>query len=266
MSNETTSQRAPRRIKAVVNAMRLLEELKAARTPLQLGELSRRLGLHKSTLHLLLATLADHGFVEAAGGRGAYRLGLGAFEVGSAAVDHLNMPSEFGPLMEQLAGRSLEAVSLLVRMRDSALIVRRYESEHILRVDIGVGTRLPLDSSASGKCLLADLTEDELRELLVRSRMHGSAAITTASLGSLVEELARVRRKGYAMNHDELLSGITGVAAPVRDRDGRTIAALTIAGPKTRFNEQRWLKDVVRTAAQMSRLLGFESGMERTAS
>ena len=108
----------------MANALQLLEALKEAGEPVPLGRLSQQLGLSKGTVHLLLSTLSEYNFVEPALVHGQYRLGLGAFEVGIAAVDHRGMPPEIAWPMERLASESLEAVSLAVQSGHDALIVR----------------------------------------------------------------------------------------------------------------------------------------------
>jgi len=181
----------------VANALQLLEALKEAGEPVPLGRLSQQLGLSKGTVHLLLSTLSEYNFVEPALVHGQYRLGLGAFEVGIAAVDHRGMPPEIAWPMERLASESLEAVSLAVQSGHDALIVRRFESAHILRAEIGVGTRMPLYASASGKSLLAEMPQARLDAL------YPAEDLPTAPQGAraraparLCHEPGRIRRRG----------------------------------------------------------------------
>jgi DNA-binding IclR family transcriptional regulator len=250
-----------RRIKAVANALRLLEALKEAGEPVPLGRLSQQLGLSKGTVHLLLSTLSEYDFVEPALVHGQYRLGLGAFEVGIAAVDHRGMPPEIALPMERLASESLEAVSLAVQSGHDALIVRRFESAHILRAEIGVGTRMPLYASASGKSLLAEMPQARLDALYPAEDLPNASAdhnrIRTKS--QLRKELERVRRQGYATNQDEFVVGVAAVARVVRDRQGQAVASLSIAGPTARFDGRRWIEPLVRTADEMTGILGFRA-------
>src|SRR6266545_1360876 len=244
MPKASTDSNGRRRVKSVANAIRVLEALKASPEPLRLSEISHRLGMRKSTVHLLLSTLAEFNFVQPDGPLGHYRLGLGAFEVGAAAVDRLGLPPELGPPMERLADRSMEAVSLAVRNGASALIVRRYESAHILRAEIGIGTRMPLHASASGKCLLAGMDPDQVDELYPTEELPEATNAKIRTKRKLLRELDKARRLGYATNRDEFVLGVAAIAAPVFDRRGRTVAALSIAGPTARFEELRWVPEL----------------------
>lgn len=262
MSHDETGPNGARRVKSVINAIRVLEVLKSAPEPLRLSEISERLGLRKTTVHLLLTTLAEFNFVQRHGALGHYRLGLGAFEVGAAAVDRLNLPPDLGPPMERLADRSMEAVSLAVRSGRNALIVRRYESAQILRAEIGIGTRMPLHASASGKVLLASMTRGQLEELYPNNELPDAAGARIKTKPELLRELDKVRRAGHATNRDEFVLGVAAIAAPVVDRHGRTVAALSIAGPTTRFEGIKWVRELLITAAEMSAVLGYRTRSE----
>src|SRR6266536_3235326 len=257
MPKASTDSNGRRRVKSVANAIRVLEALKASPEPLRLPEISHRLGMRKSTVHLLLSTLAEFNFVQPDGPLGHYRLGLGAFEVGAAAVDRLGLPPELGPPMERLADRSMEAVSLAVRNGASALIVRRYESAHILRAEIGIGTRMPLHASASGKVLLASMTPDQVDALYADEDLPEAAGNRIKTKKELLRELEKVCDLGYATNKDEFVFGVAAVAAPVFDRHAATVGALSIAGPTARFEGMRWVEELIGTAAEMSRMLGY---------
>ncbi len=246
-----------RQLKTVVNAIRVLEALRSSPEPLRLSEISTRTRLRKSTVHLLLSTLADFNFVQALDQSGYYRLGLGIFEAGMAAVDALSLPPELWPPMQELADRSLEAVSLAVRSGPSALIVKRYESAHVLRAEIGVGTRMPLHGSASGKCLLAAITPEQLAQLYPGEELPEATPPRIETKTELLQALEGVRRSGYATNKDEFVVGVSAIAAPVLDRDGSTVAALSIAGPSTRFQHRKWVQDLVATTERMSVILGY---------
>jgi DNA-binding IclR family transcriptional regulator len=171
------------------------------------------------------------------------------------------MPPEIALPMERLASESLEAVSLAVQSGHDALIVRRFESAHILRAEIGVGTRMPLYASASGKSLLAEMPQARLDALYPAEDLPNASAdhnrIRTKS--QLRKELERVRRQGYATTQDELVVGVAAVARVVRDRQGQAVASLSIAGPTARFDGRRWIEPLVRTADEMTGILGFRA-------
>ena len=248
MPRQETSE--GRRLKTVANALRLLQILADHGDPVGISELARQMSLGKSTVHLLLQTLTDAGFTKVEGG--LYSLGIGAFEVGAAALEHLKLGAHLDPPMERLAERSQEAVSLAVRSGGDAVIVKRFESSQILRAEIRLGTRMPLHSSASGKCLLAMLPQDEIDAIFPADTLPKVSPKTLTRKEELRAELERTRRQGYAINTDEFVIGVTAVAVPVPDRDGHGQAALSIAGPSARFDPHQWLDPLLRTAEEMA--------------
>jgi IclR family acetate operon transcriptional repressor len=158
--------------------------------------------------------------------------------------------------MESLARQSNESVSLGVLNAGSVLFVQRIESPNILRADIRLGSRMPLHASASGKALLAAMSDDQVAVLLPES-LPTTARRTVRQLPVLLTELRDVRQRGYATQDEEFVDGIAALAAPVYDTSGRVLAALSIAGPSARFDEMRWAKLLLPAASQMSQLCGF---------
>jgi IclR family acetate operon transcriptional repressor len=253
-----------RQVKSVANALRLLIELAADaedRADVGVTELARRLGLGASTVHVLLSTLVDFGFVDARPG-GRYRLGLRAFEVGVSVREYVRLCEPLGPSLEQLAVRSEEAASLAVRRGLDALIVARCESSHVLRAEIRVGTPMPLHASASGKCLLAGMPDEQVALLYANGGLgHGGTPHAVKTIEQLTAQLRKVRADGHAINRDEFMDEITAIAAPVRDRSGAVAAAVSLAGPTSRFDAGKWLPAVLSTAAAMTSIVGRSEGL-----
>jgi DNA-binding IclR family transcriptional regulator len=252
-----SDNRGGRRLRTVSNALRLLHVLSENGTSMGVSELGRRLSLGKSTVHLLLQTLCDEGFTEPEDGGRRYRLGVGAFEVGAAALDHLKLGAHLDPPMERLAGLSKEAVSLTIRSDRHAVIVKRFESTQILRAEIRLGTRMPLHSSASGKCLLAELSRHEIDELYPDDQLPEVTPRTIKTRAALLRELKEVRGRSYALNLDEFTVGVAAVAVPVRDKHGMVRAALSIAGPTARFDAHQWLERLQDTSEEMTHGIGL---------
>lgn len=243
-----------RESKTVANALRVLVYLRGREEGGGVTELSRQLGLGKSTVHLLLSTLARHDFVEVDPLTARYRLGLQAFEVGAAAVEHRHLGARLTVPMERLAHDSGEAVSLAVASGSHALIVQRVESAQLLRAEIKVGTRMPLHASASGKCLLAHMSRPQIDQLYPEDHLPSWLSTAVSRKSHLLVELEAIRRCGFAVNREEFVIGITAIAAVVRDGSDRALAALSIAGPTARFDERRWLQPLLQVAEEVSAL------------
>jgi DNA-binding IclR family transcriptional regulator len=230
--------------------------LSYSQQPMGVTELSQVLGCGKSTVHLLLKTLAGEDFVERASNSSKYRLGLGLFEMGAAAVEQVGYGLRLSPPMERLATETGEAVSFAVRSGDSAIVLQRFESVHVLRTDIRPGTRMPLHGSASGKVLLADMSDEVIDSLYPAGELPPLASRTIRTKSALKTELNRVRECGWATSTNEYVDGVAATAAGVRDQTGRVVGALSVAGPTTRFDVQRWADRLLQVAAEVSKLLG----------
>jgi IclR family acetate operon transcriptional repressor len=248
-----------RTLGTVRNATRVLAVL-ADSGPLRLTDLATVLGLGKSTAHLLLQTLSADGLVEQDPVARTYRVGLRVFEIGATAVEQLGFGSRHTGAMEELARRSNESVSLGVLNAGSVLFVQRVESPEILRADIRLGTRMPLHASASGKALLAAMSDAEIARLLPETMLPASARRTVRERDALLADLHLVRERGYAKQEDEFIDGIAALATPVRDASGRALAALSIAGPLARFDERAWAALLLPTARRMSQICGYRGG------
>lgn len=237
-----------KRLHSVTNATRLLVELAGAGGPVRLSDLSERLDMTKSSVHLLLATLVDAGFVEQTA-QATYRLGLAVFEVGAAALDQYGLGARLAPPMEALAVSTSEAISLAVVHDGSALLVQRFESDQILRASIRVGTRMPLHTSASGRCLLAYLPDAERRELLEQCGLASPSV-----LRKLSSRAKAIRADGYESQRDEWAVGVSAIAAPVFGIGDRIVGSVSITWPTSRFDPDPWVRSLLATAEELTRL------------
>jgi IclR family acetate operon transcriptional repressor len=244
-----------RTLSTVRNAVRALQIL-AQRGPLRLTALARELGLGKSTAHLLLHTLREDGMVEYDAATSAYRVGLRVFEIGATAVEQGGFGTRLVGAMEELARRCNESVSLGVLSAGSVLFVQRVESPEVLRADIRVGARMPLHASASGKALLATMSDEEFVRNLPEPHLPASARLTLRERDALLAEMYLIRAQGYARQIDEFVDGIAAVATPIFDAGGRALGALSIAGPVARFDENAWSRLLLPAASELSRLCG----------
>lgn len=219
-----------------------------------LSDIASSSGLGKSTAHMLISTLVEHGFADRLGG-GTYRLGFGAFEVGLAVPDN----ARFGTLtepMRELADQSGESVSLAVLRGLDAVIVQRFESKQILRAEIRVGTRMPLHSCASGKYLLAHMTDEEVDHLFPDKDLPAMTPASILSKRKLQSEFPQILATGFAINDEEYTEGVSGIATGVHDISRKNlVASVSIAGPISRFSPMDWKDELMRTAAAMANRL-----------
>jgi DNA-binding IclR family transcriptional regulator len=222
-------------IASVDNALRLLV-LFRDRPRVRLSEASEYLGVAHSTAHRLMAMLAFHGFVRQEPDSRAYVAGPVLTEIGLAAVRELDIRRHARPALEQLAAALGETAHLAVLEGANVRYLDAVESPRALRVAARTGTTLAANCTASGKALLAELSDDEVTALFAGS--SGLTALTGRSitaLPQLLAELAGVRTRGGAVNVEESEDGVASVAVAVHGPRLAPAAALAVSGPVSRM-------------------------------
>lgn len=244
----------PRTSSTVTAALTVLRALADYPDGARITELAERFGLGKSTVHLLLASLVDQGFAERTADS-RYRLGLTAFEVGSAVPDAARFGGALTGPMQRLADLSGEAVSLAIVRGREAIMVQRFETAYVLRAEIRVGTRMPLIGCASGKFLLAHMSDEAVDTLYPKEKLPRVTAHSVRTKTELRAMFPAIREHGYAVNENEYAEGIAGIATGVAGADGEYVAALSVAGPTNRFDGDRWVEPLRKAATAMSNIL-----------
>jgi DNA-binding IclR family transcriptional regulator len=184
-------------VRSVDRAAALLLALGESQGEAGVTELARRLGLHKSTASRLLATLQKRGLVEQDGATGNYRLGLVVIRLAERAERTLDLRGIALPELERLARLTHETTGLGILDGDSMLAVAQVDGPNLIAVGDWTGRATPLHCVASGKVLMAALAEREVLRIVRRGLLsHTERTIT--ELEPLLEELARIRRRGYA--------------------------------------------------------------------
>lgn len=246
---------------ALERGLRLLLVLARARDPMSLSELSAAIGVTRSTVYSLLATLQEYGFVEKDPRYKQYRLGLATFELGSAYLGRVDLVQAFDQVATALVQLCHETVKLAVLDgRDVVYLGRQQGSFHSVQLVARVGSRMPAHATAVGKVMLAALGDAEIERLYEGHELLALAPNTLTSLPALKERIQAVRREGVAYDEAESSPGVHCVAAPIHDYTGRVVAAMSIGVPNDRYSEGRMseLAGLVREHAMtLSRTLGW---------
>jgi DNA-binding IclR family transcriptional regulator len=226
-------------VRSVDRAATLLLALGDCQGEAGVTELARRLGLHKSTASRLLATLQKRGLVEQDDETGKYRLGLVVIRLAERAERTLDLRGISMPELERLARLTHETTGLGTLDGDNLLTLAQADGPNLIAVADWTGRSTPLHCVASGKVLLAALAERDVLRIVRRGLVrHTERTIT--ELEPLLEELARIRRRGYATTLGEYDVGLNAVAAPVHDARGNVVAAVDVWGPAFRLTPRRF--------------------------
>jgi len=247
------------RLSSVANSLRLLKSFSGGQNELGITPLASRLGLAKSTVHRLAATLTGAGFLEQNVDTGKYRLGLALFELGALVRRRMDVANEARPQLRELLEKTGETVQLGIIDQSSVLYVYEMESRRAIRMTAAVGARAPLHCTAVGKVLLAFQTPEDVKELADRGLTQLTDK-TVTKRDALLAMLKEVRARDCAIDDEESEIGLRAIAAPVRNQRGAVIAALGVAAPVQRMTKkvmQNCVPIVVATASAVSQRLGY---------
>lgn len=255
--------REPGRVQSVCKAMDLLSCLAAAGTPLSLGELSRRTGIPKPTVHGLLSSMRQSAVVEQSDEDGKYRLGIRLFEYGCAVSRNWNILEAAADPMRQVAEETGETVSVASLDHGDVLILDSANAHSNFRVISEKGARLPIHCTSQGKLLLAYLPPAQRRPLLRSCDFAAYTPHSHTSAQSLEEEMEQILAQGYAVENGELRIGLRSVAVPVFDVSGSAAYAVCVVGMFRRVNSpelERATRLLTDAAQRISFDLGYRGG------
>jgi DNA-binding IclR family transcriptional regulator len=253
-----------RLVPAVTRALDILELFLDGDGTLSAPDIVRKLQLPRTTVHELVTTLAARSYiVPVAGQPGRYRLGVRPYQLGSRYAEQLDLAAEGQNVARSVAETCDETVHVAILEGTDVIYIAKVDSTHAVRMVSAAGRKLPAHCTSVGKMLLASLPEQELA-----ARLPDGAdlvAMTPNSItdpAALREALAEIRARGIAVERRESNPDVSCVAAPVRDRTGQVVAALSISVPMIRWNEERRAELeqlAVKGAADLSERLGHRS-------
>jgi len=242
-------------VQSVDRAITVLEIL-ARRGEAGVSEVASEIDVHKSTAFRLLGALEGRGLVEQSADRGKYRLGFGLIPLAGAVSDRLDVTQQGHRLAEEMG----ETINVAVLQEHWAVNVDQARGPSTVATHNWIGRLTPLHCTSSGKVLLAHLPAEHRAGLLAASGMPRLTTSTLTAAPDLDVELARVREDGHAVAVEEYEVGLNAVAAPVLDRAGEVIAAVSVSGPAYRLTEERLvgLVDPLKAgAAEISKKMGW---------
>jgi DNA-binding IclR family transcriptional regulator len=251
-------------IRSVAKALTIINILAESKRSMPLAEIAAKMAMAKSTIHGLLSTLRDYGYVEQSDFDGNYRLGIILFEIGSKVADNWNVRKVAAPYIQKLVEETGETVHLVVLDKDEVLYIDKHESTQSLRIVSEIGSRLPAHCTGVGKALLAFIPPTEVKRIIAAKGLKRYTKNTITEPEKLEAELERIRRQGYAEDNEEIMESLRCVAVPIWDYNGKACAAISISGPLTRMGQERMqvLKEhIVQTAMDISINLGYRPKM-----
>lgn len=223
---------------SVIKAFRILSAFRFAGEKLTLSQLARRLDLNLATTHRFLTTLVSVGAVSRTPD-GAFELGLLLADLGGRVSIAGTMHSVTQPHMDSLAGRFGETSHAAIPDNGQVCYVAKGEGSRSLTIITHIGKRLPAYCTGLGKALLSEFDDGTLRQWIQQQSFQRYTDRTLTSPRALEEELARTRDRGYALDNEEVETGLRCVAVPVLDRNRQVRAAISLSAPTSRLDQAK---------------------------
>lgn len=245
---------------AVLRAIALLKAFTDEHPEWGLTDLARFVGLNKTTVYRLLTALESEGLVSRKEDTEGYKLGPEIIVLGGRAMRSNDLRTAARLQLEALAQTTGEHATLEVLSDNQALILDDVPSKYVVGSRQEIGSYWPLHATSTGKVLLANLPLPDLEKFL-KNPLHELTPKTNVNPDRLHKELAQIREQEYAVCLGELESGLVGIASPIRDFQGKTIAAISVDGPSTRLNQARileFVEIVMESAEIISTSIGFK--------
>ncbi len=254
------STRNGQTVQSLDRALKILEVLGNNQKGLGVTELAHEVDLHKSTVHRLLNTLAQRGYVEKDQETEKYKLGLKIVELSNKILTNMELREEARSYLEELMKYANEVVHLCVLREGEVVYIDKVECPNTIRMYSQIGRRAPVHCTGVGKAILAFLPEDEIISILKTKGMPQKTPNTITDLQEMLKHLKEIRHLGYAVDEIEHEPGIRCVAAPVWDHTGQVVASISVSGPAYRLTRERVPELAVKvkeTGLKISRRLGY---------
>jgi IclR family pca regulon transcriptional regulator len=244
-------------VQSFARGLEVIRSFSASAPRQTLSEVAAASGLTRAGARRILLTLQTLGYVESDGK--LFRLTPRILDLGFAYLSSMPIWNRAEPIMETLVQQVQESCSAAVLDASDIVYVLRVPTHKIMRINIGVGSRLPAYCTSLGRVLLAGLPDDEVRQRLEASAITANTRHTVTDIDTLLSRIAQARRQGWCLVNQELEEGLISVAAPVRDRSGRMVAALNISGQANRTSakvmQETMLPALLDAAQKISELI-----------
>lgn len=227
------------RTSALEKAILVLRQLSVSERPIGLAELSEEIDLPRQTIHRVLQQLADAGLIIRAAQRDRYEVGPEMMKLSQLALVSRNVRPPVRAHLRQLVDLTGETCNVGVLDQDEIVYIERVESDSPLRLDLKIGSRVPVHCTSIGKLLVAEQHKNVRTRILRATPLQQFTDNTLTDPVALEEEFAAIRSQGYSFNNEEYVLGLTAIAVAIRDKDRKAVAAVAVHSPSTRMDRDK---------------------------
>lgn len=232
------SSAGPGEVKSVKTLFSILEQL-SSNGPMGVTELSKALGMSKGGVHRYLQTLVNEGY--AVKEEGTYNLGLRFLTLGGTVRQHFPYNAVIEQSVRKIARETGQRAQFLSEEHGYGIYLYRERDPQTAPLAAAIGRLVHLHTTAAGKAILANLSEDHIEEIIQKRGLRANTEKTITDRDTLLNALGEVREQGFAVNEGEHLEGVYAIGVPIRDPSGEILGGLSISGPSQKI--QRLSKD-----------------------
>lgn len=250
-------------VQSLERALTLLNKLSEYPEGIQISRLAEQVGLTKSTVHRLLATLTNMNYTIKDEETDKYKIGLQVLFLSRNLINNINVVTIAKPFLEKLCHEVNETVHLCIEDRGEVIYIDKIESNQTIRMYSRIGSRAPIYCTAVGKVLLSGMDKDKKNETISKMKFIPKTPTTITSKEEFLEEIEKVDSQGYALDNSENEASLMCIAFPIFDHNGKIIASFSVSGPNNRVTpeliETTLIGKMKQCSIEISRNLGYSS-------
>jgi DNA-binding IclR family transcriptional regulator len=244
--------------RSVRRALRIFELMLDRSEPVSITTIIEELDIPKSTAYELVRTLTDAEYIEASAKDRGLFLGRKLFQLGMAYRNRVDLLKDGSQIVEELRDVTGETVQFSVFADDHMQVLMKEEGIRSIRIISNIGSRVPVNWAAAGRLLVSDMSDEDLTRLLERTMRPSPTGRASMDVATVIEQVRTFRKLGYAVESNQANDHAGCVAAPVIDKRGLCVAAISVAVPEHRLEEpdrSELIKAVKAAAERLSRRL-----------
>ena len=257
---QSTAEISIYRVQALERALDILDCFNFQNRELSLSDVVIRTGLNKTTAKRLISNLTTRGYLQQNPQTRKYQLGMRLFELGGVVFSSFSLRRAAAYPMAGLQNETGATVLLGVRMEDQLVYVDKREGDGMIRISSDVGWRRPMHYGMLGMVLMASLESKEVDRILKKYPLQAHTPFSITDRDAFSLRLEEIRVQGYAVEKEEAVEGLVGIAAPIKDYSRRVVAALGLALPLGRRRLDEDLAGIVKSVKYTCDLISSELG------
>lgn len=248
------------RVQALERAFDILDCYDYEHKSFSLNELAELTGLNKATTRRLVYNLEARGFLNQNAGDKNYRLGMHLFELGRYVLSDMELRSSARPHLESLSKQLGATVLFSIPSDEFWIVIDKIFGYHTISMPSDVGTRREISSGLQGQIFLAGMDDETVRKTLIRCPLKAFTPFSVTSNDKYFARLEKVRLNGYAMESEEYMEGLMGIAVPVKNHRKQTIASVLVGLPAKRSEDKAYIDSVIELIKKAGADISYEMG------